>query len=433
MLWPLPLAKSKRPKAGRSNRSERVRHWARVNLRRRNLVWGVTWLAYATYYLGRKGFSAAKHSLKSAGLLGEQALGNIDTAFLAAYALGQFVSGYLGDRVGARRLIGFGMLSSAAACWAFGSASGALAFGLLFMLNGFAQSTGWPGTTRAMAEWTTPRERGTVMGVWSTCYQVGGLVAGPLAGSLIVRYGWRSAFQVPAVLLAAVAVLVFVFVRPGPRPAGDAPATRAGDVEARQRAQRAVLANPELWAYGASYFFIKFTRYALLMWLPYYLSTTLSYSADKAAWVSSAFEAGGVFGVVAIGRLSDTSRFGRIPLAAASLVALALALFGYSKLGGASTTLNVALFALVGFFLFAPDSILCGAAAQDAGGRHATAMATGFVNGVGSLGGLVEGLTVPLLAKHYGWGALFPCLVGMAILAAASLLPVLRLGRTTTR
>jgi sugar phosphate permease len=53
-------------------------------------------------------------------------------------------------------------------------------------------------------------------------------------------------------------------------------------------------------------------------------------------------------------------------------------------------------------------------------------MTTGFVNGVGSIGALVEGLTVPLLAKHYGWGALFPCLVGMALLGALCLLPVLR-------
>ena len=127
--------------------------------RRRNLVWGVTWLAYATYYLGRKGFSAAKHSLKSAGLLSEQALGHIDTAYLGAYAVGQFVSGFLGDRVGARRLVGYGMLLSSAACLAFGSVSSALLFGVLFTINGLAQATGWPGTTRPTTR-ACPVDRG---------------------------------------------------------------------------------------------------------------------------------------------------------------------------------------------------------------------------------------------------------------------------------
>jgi sugar phosphate permease len=393
--------------------------------RRRNLVWGVTWLAYAVYYLGRKGFSGAKHSLKSSGLLDTRALGAIDTAYLAAYSLGQFSSGVLGDRVGARRLLGFGLLSSAACCAWFGAASSALMFAVAFTLNGLTQATGWPGTTRAMAEWTTPQNRGTVMGLWSTCYQVGPFLAGPFAGMLIVRYGWRSAFFVPALIMALVALLVLWLVRPGPLPAGARASSGEEERAERRAAQRAVVRNPSLWCYGASYFFIKFTRYALALWLPFYLQELLGYAPDKATAVASAFEGGGLLGVILIGYLSDRRSWGRVGLSALALLALAGALFAAGKLVGSSTELNVVLLALIGACLFAPDSILCGAAAQDAGGRHAAAMATGFVNGVGSVGAFIEGLTVPLLAKSYGWGALFPALVGMAVLGAVCLLPAL--------
>jgi MFS transporter, OPA family, sugar phosphate sensor protein UhpC len=394
--------------------------------RRRNLVWGATWLAYASYYLGRKGFSAAKHSLKEAGLVDTRALGAIDTGYLAAYSVGQFASGLLGDRVGARRLLGFGMLLSAACCAAFGSSSTALFFMATFTLNGLVQATGWPGSTRAMAEWTTPANRGTVMGLWSTCYQVGPFIAGPLAGLLIHRYGWRSAFHVPAALMVVVALLVLWLVRPGPTPVTATPVTFEEDASERRLAQRAVLKNPVLWSYGASYFFIKFTRYALALWLPFYLQEQLGYAVDKANNVAAAFEGGGLFGVIALGALSDRLSWGRVRLSAMSLLGLAVALFAAAKLVGDSTWLNVLLLALVGAFLFAPDSILCGAAAQDAGGHRAVSMATGFVNGVGSLGALIEGLTLPTLAEHFGWNALFPMLVGMAVLAALCLWPVLR-------
>jgi sugar phosphate permease len=397
--------------------------------RQRNLVWGVTWLAYATYYLGRKGFSAAKHSLKSAGLLDTGALGAIDTAYLAAYSLGQFTSGVLGDRVGSRRLIGYGLLLSAALCAAFGSLSSALLLALVFTLNGLVQATGWPGTTRAMAEWTTPENRGTVMGLWSTCYQVGPFLAGPFAGMLIARYGWRSAFHVPAVIMAIVAIVVLWLVVPGPRPVETASTSKEEDAAERRRAQRAVVRNPILWSYGASYFFIKFTRYALALWLPFYLSEQLAYDVAKANAVAAAFEGGGLFGVIAMGALSDRLKVGRVTLSAMALLGLALALFAGAKWVGPSTGLNVVLLALIGAFLFAPDSILCGAAAQDAGGRNAAAMATGFVNGVGSIGAFIEGLTVPLLAKLFGWQALFPCLVGMAVLGALCLLPALGVRR----
>ncbi|MES1186379.1 MAG: MFS transporter [Myxococcales bacterium] len=394
--------------------------------RRRNLVWGVTWLAYASYYLGRKGFSVAKHALESAKVLDLQALGFIDSGYLAAYALGQFSSGALGDRIGARRLVGYGLLASAALCLAFGSVSSAALLMMLFTLNGVAQASGWPGVTRAMTEWTTPSNRGTVMGLWSTCYQVGPLLAGPLAGMLIGRYGWRGAFRVPALLMMLVAALVFWLVKPGPTDPSAAALTSEESAHERRAAQRTVLKSRVLWSYGASYFFIKFMRYALQLWLPYYLHQQLGYADAKSSYVAAAFEAGGLLGVVGVGALSDKRSLGRVPLSAGSLVALALALSVCAKLVGESTWLNAGLLALIGALLFAPDSILCGAAAQDVGGRNAASMATGFVNGVGSLGALLVGLALPPLVRHYGWGGLFPFLVGMALLAAACLLPVLR-------
>jgi sugar phosphate permease len=390
------------------------------------LVWGATWLAYASYYLGRKGFSAAKHSLEAGKLLNLQQLGYIDTLYLAAYSLGQFGSGVLGDRVGARRLVGYGLITSAALCAAFGAVSSAALFMALFTLNGVAQATGWPGTTRAMAEWTTPANRGTVMGLWSTCYQVGPFLAGPFVGALIGRYGWRAAFQLPAAIMIAVGLVVLWLVQPGPAPLGAAPLSREQDAAERRRAQGEVLRNRALWSYGASYFFIKFMRYALQLWLPYYLQHQFGYGVGKANNVASAFEGGGMLGVIALGALSDKRNLGRVPLSAASLLGLAVAMFACAKLVGDSTWLNVVLLALIGALLFAPDSILCGAAAQDAGGRLAASMATGFVNGVGSIGAFIVGLTVPDMAKIYGWNVLFPVLVGMAVLGALCLLPVLR-------
>lgn len=397
--------------------------------RRRNLVWGTTWLAYASYYFGRKTFSSAKHALEAAKVLDLKQLGYIDSGYLAAYSLGQFMNGALGDRVGARRLVGFGLIASAALCAAFASSSTALALTVIFTLNGVAQATGWPGVTRAMTEWTTPANRGTVMGFWSTCYQAGPIVAGPLASLLVHAYGWRTGFRIPAAIMVLVGVLVLLLVRPGPAPVG-AGVPVAEEVAERRRAQRAVLGNRVLWSYGACYFFIKFIRYALQLWLPYYLHKQLGYADDKAGSIAAAFEAGGLVGVITIGVLSDKRSLGRLPLSAASLVGLALALFACVQLVGHSTWLNVGLLAVTGALLFAPDSIVSGAAAQDAGGRNAASMATGFVNGVGSVGALIVGLLLPPMVNAYGWNSLFPCLVGMALLGALSLLPALRSSRS---
>jgi sugar phosphate permease len=409
--------------------------------RKRIAAWSITFVAYATYYTGRKGFSAVKKPLHDSLGISEATLGLIDTVYLCAYALGQFVSGVLGDRVGARRLVGFGMLLSAACCAAFGSSRTALFFGIAFCINGLAQSTGWPGTTRAMAEWTTLQNRGTVMAFWSTCYQVGGLLATFLAGKLLGLWGWPAVFYGPAVLMSVVALLVFTFLRRGPSAraaalAESASVSAAPVVEAevppseRGRAQRQVLKNPVLWCYGASYFFVKFIRYTLLFWQPYYLAHVLGYPAEIAVYVSGAFEAGGIVGVILLGVFSDRlRRWSRSAVAALGLLALAGTLLAYSR-SGTGVLENVILLALVGAALFGPDALLAGAAAQDAGGPHAAAMATGFVNGVGSIGAVLTGVAVPVISGGGSWKMLFPLLTSLAIFASAALLPTLKRGPT---
>jgi len=393
-------------------------------------AWVITWIAYATYYAGRKGFPLAKKAIHDKLGVSVDALGVIDTVYLGAYALGQFISGAIGDSLGARRLIGVGMLLSAAACAAFGLMNAALAFGVLYAVNGLAQSTGWPGTTRAMAEWTTPQVRGTVMGYWATCYQAGGIIWGWLCAILVAAFGWRSGFFVPAASMALVGLLVLATLRPGPGGEGSALAPDAGtkasaeELAQRKAAQRAMWKGGTLWSYGASYFFIKFIRYTLLFWLPFYLETALHYDRKTAGLVPIAFDVGGIIGVIAIGTLSDRLRhLSRAALSATILAGLAAALLIYTRAAHAGVVANVLALALVGAALFAPDSLLSGAAAQDAGGAHAAATATGMVNGVGSIGSMISGLAVPQLSKRLGWDALVPTLVLLAVLSSAALLP----------
>jgi OPA family sugar phosphate sensor protein UhpC-like MFS transporter len=305
----------------------------------------------------------------------------------------------------------------------------------LFFVNGLFQATGWPGTTRAMAEWTTPKNRGTVMAFWSTCYQVGGVAANWLAGSLLVRFGWRASFFGPALVLALMAGVVLLWLAPAPGNQPRASATdslsAAATLELERRAevraaQRVVMKDPELWAYGASYFFIKFIRYALLFWLPYYLGLRQGYAGDVAAMVASAFEVGGVVGVIVIGTLSDRlRRFSRAGISALALFALTAALFCYTPLSAMGLVPNVLGLAAIGACLFGPDSLLSGAAAQDAGGPHAAAFAAGMVNGLGSVGGMVAGFAVPQISGAFGWEALFPTLVGLAACSGLALLPVI--------
>jgi sugar phosphate permease len=391
----------------------------RAHARSQAIVFSLTWLAYATYYLGRKGISVCKVDLQERFGLSKAALGYIDTGYLAAYAGGQFFWGSIGDRLGSRRLVGIGMICAAGACVMFGLSGGAWAFFLAFTLNGLFQSTGWPGTVKAMGAWFDRKRRGTVMGMWSTCYQVGGVVATAVATFFLIRWGWRAAFIGPAIVMAAVGILVLLTLPDPPRQ----PEQNAGEAGSKDEGSSwAILRSPGLWSLGAAYFCLKLIRYSILFWLPFYLTKVLGYSTGAAGYQSMSFEIGGVIGAVVIGAVSDKYFPGRRRLIAGVMcAALAASLLLYTRLAPVSGVWNFVGMALVGFCLFGPDTLVAGAASQDIGGTHNVARAAGFVNGMGSTGAVFQGAFTAGLSS-YGWDYLFYAFVAMAAVSCVVLL-----------
>ena len=393
----------------------------------RTAVFGLTWIAYAAYYFGRMGFPVVKSTLQKNLGLSVDTLGWIDTAYLSSYAVGQFASGHLGDRIGPRRLIGLGMLGGAAACALFGLSSLAWMFLAAWVLNGLFQSTGWPGTCKAMGAWLTPAERGTVMGIWSTCYQLGPIAATWTATFLFAHQGWRWAFFGPAMLIALVGLLNLLFLpEKGTSTISGSSAPDVSDATAPGIVDVpfSVLRDPVLWSLGAAYFCLKLIRYSIFFWLPYYLSKVLGYPEDVAGYRSVSFTVGGVLGSIVVGLISDRYFPGRRRLISSLMcAALAGALLLYTRVAPLSMTLNFASMALIGFCLFGPDTIICGAAAQDIGGKHNVAKAAGFINGVGSIGAVFQGfVTARISSSRFGWNGLFYLFVCLAMLSSIALL-----------
>ena len=60
---------------------------------RRWSLFGLTYASYAAIYFARKPVSVVKSTLESKAGIPLSALGNIDSALLAAYAFGQFMTG----------------------------------------------------------------------------------------------------------------------------------------------------------------------------------------------------------------------------------------------------------------------------------------------------------------------------------------------------
>ena len=403
--------------------SPKLRHW-------RWRIFSITWLAYAGFYLTRKGFSAVKSILRTDLGISKPELAMIDTAYNIAYAFGQIGFGVAGDRLGTRKVILTGMFLSIFVGAAMGFSHTVMVFAILMTLQGLVQSTGWGPLARNMGQFFGQKERGLVMGLWCTNYSIGGVVATTIAGTAAERFGWPAAFWLPALLLLGIWSLFLLFQRDKPEDIG-LPALDAepnADLITPEPTTWAdvlmVLRNPMVRLLGGVYFAIKPIRYLFLLWGPLYIHERLGTGVAESALISVTFEVGGPIGALAGGWISDTFLGARrMPVCVVSLimVALCLALFGFLP---ANKFAIGSVLAVMGAFLYAADSLVTGTAALDFGTRKGAATAAGVINGSGSFGQILGGLLPGLIGdKPSDWNPLFWALAGGVVLATLALVP----------
>lgn len=359
-----------------------------------------SYLAYGGYYLTRKTFTICKTSIAHdlGWELGDTA--HIWTAYLVAYMLGMFVNSFIGRRWGPRLLLLGGLGLSILCNVVFGFINSFPTFLVFMFFNGLVQASGWPGSVGAVAHWLRPSERGTIMGFWSTNYLLGNMLVKSVGGFLLGHLGWRWSFWGCTLLTFAVWWLIYFWQRTRPQDVGLPPiieeqtasgqavaAPQAEHVTLKQYAQLAL--NPIILAMGASYFCIKFLRYALDSWLPSFLNIQ-GLDVARASYYSQIFDFAGLGGVLLAGWALDHWFHGNWPRICA-LMALGV-IVGYLaviRFGGHPLALSLC-FGLVGFMLYGPDTLLCGAASVQVAGENNAVAVAGLVNGMGSLGAVFQ-------------------------------------------
>ena len=73
----------------------------------------------------------------------------------------------------------------------------------------------------------------------------------------------------------------------------------------------------------------------------------------------------------------------------------------------------VVLVAVVAFLILGPYAYLAGAIALDFGGKQGSGTASGLIDGVGYLGGVLAGNSMASIAVTWGWKGAFAVLAGV--------------------
>jgi OPA family sugar phosphate sensor protein UhpC-like MFS transporter len=391
-----------------------------------------TWLSYFGFYVVRKVYAVVKLPLKEHFGLDDLQIAWPWTIYLVTYMLGQFIAAGLGRRFESRRILAVGMSVAAIANFVIGlvvDADATRAF--LWMcvtmgIFGFAQATGWPHNVALFANWTQKSERGTLFAVWGTCYQFGAVFGKGLAGFLLGWLGLAWSFYGSSIVLLAFTVYFVLRARERPESVGLALVDESGSEPAATQPggantyggtglPRAFIVS--VVAMGLIYFGFKFLRYALDSWSALILGEHFGMSATFAAYFSTAFDWVGFLGVLVAGYWSDRmpgSR--RTPVIFWMTCGCLVAVTAMWMVGLTSPVLFILLLGLIGFMAMGPDSLLAGPSAMEAGNRRQAALAAGVINGLGSIGPIVQEPVIGWLKKTQGLDSVFLLLVVIVFL-----------------
>ena len=245
------------------------------------------------------------------------ALSLITTFFLAAYAIGQTLTGKLMDAIGTR--LGFAV---SIICWSLSIALHALAeslgsFSIFRSLLGISEAGNWPGAAKSNAEWFPPKERAVAQGIFGAGASLGSVVSAPIIAGLYLAYGWQATF-------IGIGVLGFLWLIPWLVINKSTPDRHPWITPEEQQHITAVMPNApaipvtvyswkqllhfkNTWGIISARFFIDPVWWMFVTWLPTFLKEQYHFDIKQVgafAWLPYVFAAiGGVLGGLYSGRL----------------------------------------------------------------------------------------------------------------------------------
>jgi OPA family glycerol-3-phosphate transporter-like MFS transporter len=372
-------------------------------------------------------------------------MGTMTSLGVLTYALGKMFLGGLGDYWGGRTSFLIGLGGATAFTLLFAAGGSIPVFTIAWLGNRLTQSIAWAGLVKVSSKWFDYSSYGMIMGILSISYLIGDAVARQCMGVLIEHgFTWRALFDFAAAVAAILFIANLFFLRESRVEAGHEeakpnPLNLFAASESRPPGIGALLL-PLLRSKGFLLVCLlslgcTIIRETFNIWTPVYLRDYLGYTMGSAASMSAVFPGVGAVSVVVTGWLSDRLGVnGRSLLLCLGLAATAAALLLLMSLRPSTSAapLPLLMIGIIAFCLLGPYSYLGGAFAMDFGGKQASAMSSGIIDGIGYLGAVVAGDSVARVSVAFGWHGVFIALAAVSGLAALGAAWLFFLGATAS-
>jgi len=187
-----------------------------------------------------------------------------------------------------------------------------------------------------------------------------------------------------------------------------------------------VLSNKYIWLIAIANLFVYIARYSMLDWGPTYLAEVKGASVEGGGFGIFVLEFSGIVSTVLMGWVSDRMGGRRGLVSFLCMIPVFLAFVGIMVVPEGALWIDMALLAVIGFFIY-PPVMLLGVAALDFSSKKAVGTAAGFVGLFGYIGRMIQGKGIGWLAEYYSWDAALYSILGAAFIGIVLLAFTVRL------
>ncbi len=373
-------------------------------------------VGYSTFILCRQNFNIVMPALMEHFDVTKTQLGWILTTASIFYGIGKLCNGFLSDRSNARIFMVIGLICVGIITLLSGFASSITSLGILWILNHWFQSMGWPPATRMLTYWYASKELGTKWSLGATSNQIGGAITMIMCSYLIDVYGWESAFIIPGIIALLISLFLFNRLRNSPNEV-NLPIVEeykecdisldSDNLLTTQQLIKIVFCNRLMWYVCFANMFVYIVRSGIMFWASVFLYELKNVSITQVGWQIASYDLLGLIGGIVAGWMSDKIFQGRRgPVGSVFMFALAFTIILFWQIPNKNEIFSIITLALVGFFVAGPQ-VLIGIATADFTNKQTVGTANGLSGLFGHLGSALAGVCIGWISDNLGWGGVF--------------------------
>ena len=376
---------------------------------------------YLFFYNGRQNINLVLPLMKEAFQSDLGTLGVVSSALFWCYAFGQLVSGRLGSYFGYKKLMVFGVSSSAVLNVLISFQNNLWIVAVLWGLNGFCQAMVWANGIGVINNWWPKENRGFASGLATAFSGVAQAVTYLTINWCLIlnpEWTWRAGFRFPMIPMVLILIAFICFFKEKPEDVGlkafeeDNKELESNDAAMAETlagkgffyAYKLLFTEPKVIVFCLISAIAGVGRYGLLTWIPTYFTEELGLTLKDDMFTYIVLPLGQACAMFVFPFITDKLFKGkREPMLALAAIAAFVGMICFPFF----TTQLPATIMLFVVGVFSMVTGIIWAIAGDMGGRALSSTVVGVLDWAVYMGAAIQASAFGFVQEKFGWSAIF--------------------------